>query len=108
VRRPPASHAFLHAVDHSPITGSGKSVWTYRLLTQLAASREAIIAGLDPSGLLFRPFVGSKHAEWQVSGVADPEAFAKLLRRLVDEMDYRIRHLRECLINGGFGLGLMR
>jgi S-DNA-T family DNA segregation ATPase FtsK/SpoIIIE len=75
------------------ITGSGKSVWTYRLLTQLASYREALIAGLDPSGLLFRPFAGSKHAEWQVSGVGDPEAFAKLLRRLVDEMDYRIRHL---------------
>jgi hypothetical protein len=75
------------------ITGSGKSVWTYRLLTQLASYREVLLTGIDPSGLLFRPFAGSRHADWQVSGVADPDAFTKLLRRLVDEMDHRIRTL---------------
>jgi S-DNA-T family DNA segregation ATPase FtsK/SpoIIIE len=75
------------------VTRSGKSVWTYGLLSQLARSPEVLIAGCDPSGLLFRPFVGTKHEELQVSGVSDPEAFAKVLEGLVNEMDDRIRYL---------------
>jgi S-DNA-T family DNA segregation ATPase FtsK/SpoIIIE len=74
-------------------TGSGKSIWTYGLLSQLARRPDVLVAGCDPSGLLFRPFAGSRHADWQASGVADPEAFGKVLRRLVDEMDQRILEL---------------
>jgi S-DNA-T family DNA segregation ATPase FtsK/SpoIIIE len=51
------------------------------------------VAGCDPSGLLFRPFADSRHADWQASGVADPEAFAKVLTQLVYEMDRRILEL---------------
>jgi S-DNA-T family DNA segregation ATPase FtsK/SpoIIIE len=77
------------------VTRSGKSVWTYGLLSQLARFADVLIAGCDPSGLLFRPFVGTKHEEVQVSGVSDPEAFGKLLDALTLEMDDRIRHLEE-------------
>jgi hypothetical protein len=80
---------FTHVVVQGA-TGSGKSVWTYGLLSQLAGRLDVLVTGCDPSGLLFRPFVGSRHADWQASGVADPERFAKVLISLVDEMDERI------------------
>lgn len=83
-----------HAIVQG-VTRSGKSVWTYGLLAQLAWDRRVTVAGCDPTGLLFRPFAGSRHAEWQVSGVADPTAHLALLGRLVDEMDQRIATLPE-------------
>jgi len=71
-------------------TGSGKSSWTYGQLSDAAACPDVLVAGLDPSGLLWRPFAGTRHAGWQVSGLtADLAAHEKLLRRLVDEMDRR-------------------
>lgn len=75
------------------VTRSGKSVLTYGVLAQLAADSAVIVAGCDPTGLLWRPFAGSRHAEWQVSGVGDPKAHELLLLRLVEEMDARIRDL---------------
>lgn len=75
------------------VTRSGKSVFTYGVLAQLAADPAAIVAGCDPTGLLWRPFAGSRHADWQVSGVADHRAHEALLARLVDEMDRRIAAL---------------
>lgn len=81
-----------HAIVQG-VTRSGKSVWSYGLLAQLAWDRRATVAGCDPTGLLFRPFAGSRHADWQVSGVADPGAHLALLARLVEEMDQRIATL---------------
>lgn len=75
------------------VTRSGKSVWTYGLLAQLAGQPDIIVAGLDPTGLLWRPFAGSRHAEWHVSGLADPQAHVRLLTRLCDDMDARIANL---------------
>lgn len=75
------------------VTRSGKSVWTYGLLAQLAGRPDVLVAGLDPTGLLWRPFAGSRHADWQVSGLDELAAHEKLLARVVDEMDRRIREL---------------
>lgn len=72
------------------VTRSGKSVWTYGLLAQLAADPLVTVCGSDPTGLLWRPFVGTRHAALQVSGVDDPGAHEALLQALVDDMDARI------------------
>lgn len=83
-----APHAIVQGV-----TRSGKSVWTYGLLAQLAPVEHVLVAGVDPTGLLWRPFAGSRHAKWQTSGLRDLEAHTDLLGRLVDEMDQRITDL---------------
>jgi hypothetical protein len=71
-------------------TRSGKSAFCYWLLTQMASAPDLLIAGSDPTGLLLRPFAGTVHQPWQVTGMADPDAHLKLLRDLVTEMDRRI------------------
>ncbi|MBW0114934.1 hypothetical protein [Pseudonocardia abyssalis] len=75
------------------VTRSGKSVWTYSLLAQLCREPDVLVTGSDPTGLLWRPFVGSRHAKHQVSGLDSIDQHEKLLLRLVDEMDQRIRDL---------------
>ena len=75
------------------VTRSGKSVFTYGVLAQLAADPLVTLCGCDPTGLLWRPFAGTRHAAWQVSGVADPAAHEELLLRLVEDMDARIADL---------------
>lgn len=75
------------------VTRSGKSVWTYGLLGQLAHRPDVLITGCDPTGLLWRPFAGTRHADWQASGLTDLGAAEKVLRRVVDEMDDRIADL---------------
>jgi DNA segregation ATPase FtsK/SpoIIIE, S-DNA-T family len=72
-------------------TGSGKSVFTYGLIGQMLSTPEVLLAISDPSGLLTRPFEGTDHAPWQVSGTSEPDAHVWLLERLVHEMDTRIR-----------------
>jgi hypothetical protein len=74
-------------------TGSGKSVFVYGLLAQLVTAPDLLIAMSDPTGLLARPFAGTVHEEWQVSGTADIAAHVDLLERLVDLMDQRIETL---------------
>ena len=71
-------------------TRSGKSVFVYGLLAQLARRTDVLVTGVDPTGLVFRPFAGTRHADWQVSGLRDVAAVEKLLTRVVDEMDRRI------------------
>jgi DNA segregation ATPase FtsK/SpoIIIE-like protein len=73
-------------------TGSGKSIFVYGLLGQLVRAPNLLIALSDPTGLLARPFHGTVHHEWQVSG-SDPEHHADLLEQLVDTMDQRIATL---------------
>lgn len=75
------------------VTRSGKSVFTYSLLAQLCREPDIRITGCDPTGLLWRPFAGSRHAPFQVSGLGSIDAHETLLVRLVDEMDQRIRDL---------------
>lgn len=75
-------------------TGSGKSVWTYGQLAAAAPDPGVLVCGLDPTGLLWRPFTGSRHAPWQVSGLSeDLDAHVELLGRLVEEMDRRIAEM---------------
>lgn len=85
-------HRGAHTIVQG-VTRSGKSVWTYGALAQLAAQPDVLVAGCDPTGLLWRPFAMSRHAGWQVSGLADLDAHETLLTRLVQEMDRRIREL---------------
>jgi hypothetical protein len=72
-------------------TRSGKSRWTYGFLAQLAGCPDIVIAGSDVTGLLLRPFAGTRHARMQTLGSADPERHAQRLEQLVAEMDRRIR-----------------
>lgn len=72
------------------VTRSGKSVWTYGVLAQFAADPCVRLAGIDPTGLLWRPFAGSRHEPCLVSGLRDLTRHERLLAGLVDEMDQRI------------------
>ena len=69
-------------------TGGGKSVFLYSILGQLADRRRAgfplQIDGIDPSGILLRPFPGS------VLGLTSPTAVEHYLTDAVREMDKRI------------------
>lgn len=76
-------------------TRSGKSVFAYAMLTQLAACDSVIIAGADPSGILLAPFVGTRHEPWQALGTRNPERVLEVLGRAVDEMDRRTALLGE-------------
>jgi hypothetical protein len=79
-----------HAIAQGQ-TGSGKSHWLYGQLAALAGRRDVLVAGVDPSGLLFAPWAGHPGAEWRASGLADGLADAlRVLRALVDEMDRRL------------------
>jgi len=75
------------------VTRSGKSVLSYALLAQLAAERECLVAGLDPTGLLLRPFADTRHAKHQALGLADIDAHEAVLVELVATMDRRIAEL---------------
>jgi S-DNA-T family DNA segregation ATPase FtsK/SpoIIIE len=74
-------------------TGSGKSRWLYGVIPQLAARPDVLLAGADPTGLLLRPFTGTRHDVWMTSGMAEPLAHVELLERLVVEMDRRVLEL---------------
>lgn len=75
-------------------TRSGKSVWCYSVLGQLAGLPDVLITGSDPSGLLLgRPYEGTAHRLWQAVGTRDVVAHVALLARLVEEMDRRIEGL---------------
>ncbi|WP_075334958.1 hypothetical protein [Pseudonocardia sp. Ae717_Ps2] len=52
-------------------TRSGKSVWCYSALAQLARLDDVLIAGSDLSGLLLGVLRGYRHHEWQATGSAD-------------------------------------
>jgi hypothetical protein len=72
-------------------TRSGKSRWVYGLLAQLAGAPDVVIAGSDNTGVLLRPFTGSRHASWQALGADDLEEHVTVLEALVSEMNTRIQ-----------------
>ncbi|ALE72592.1 hypothetical protein AD006_12390 [Pseudonocardia sp. EC080610-09] len=88
-------------------TGSGKSSFAYSLLAQVAerakAGEPVKISGVDPSGVLLRPFlewqptgpprgsVSSGHLPGVVLGLSDPAAIERKMTELVGEMDRRIK-----------------
>lgn len=90
----------LEAIQHIVIqgqTGSGKSRFTYKLLTQLAGRPDVRISGSDVTGILFRPFQGTRHHEHLALGSSKPEEHAEVLEALVAEMDDRIARMPERL-----------
>lgn len=74
-------------------TGSGKSRWAYGWLSQLATCDDVIISGSDVSGVLLRPFVGTRHGDHLALGTADLADHAEVLEVLVKEMDERIARI---------------
>ena len=77
-------------------TGSGKSWWTYAQLAALAPRPDVRVVGLDPTGLLWRPWGDSPGHEWRVSGLgADLLEHRRVLRALCEEMDRRLKLLPE-------------
>ena len=75
-------------------TGSGKSWACYSLLAQLASRPDVLIAGCDPSGVLLRPFAGTRHEGWQCSG-SDVEKHLTVLRAVEVELDERLTMMPE-------------
>jgi S-DNA-T family DNA segregation ATPase FtsK/SpoIIIE len=80
-------------VSHMIVQGStrsGKSRFLYGLLVQLVERDDVLICGSDVTGLLFRPFSGTRHAELQAAGTRSLEEHAIVLEHLVKIMDDRI------------------
>lgn len=73
------------------VTRSGKSGWLYAQLAQLARRDHTVVAGSDPSGLLWRPWAAHRDPGLRVGGLASVEAHAALLERLIADMDRRIK-----------------
>ena len=71
-------------------TRAGKSWFAYAVLAQLAGDPRVRVAGVDPSGLLLRPWTMGRHAPWVCAGLADLGAVEATLGALVDEMDRRL------------------
>ncbi|MEK6440124.1 hypothetical protein [Pseudonocardia sp. T1-2H] len=71
-------------------TRSGKSAWLYSVLAQLSERQRAgyplTIGGIDPSGILLRPFSAGN----VVLGLSSPAAVESHLVALVADMDARI------------------
>lgn len=83
----------LSDVTHGIMQGatrSGKSWAAYMFLAQLARRRDVDIAGIDPTGLLLRPW-GPHPCGWRVCGTDAPERYEAALTGVVDEMDRRIK-----------------
>lgn len=75
-------------------TGSGKSVFTYGALAALAGRRDIQVVGIDPTGLLWRPWAGLPGADRRVSGLADGlTEHRRVLRELCQTMDDRLASL---------------
>lgn len=70
-------------------TRSGKSRWTYGMLSQLAGCRDVLIGGSDITGLLARAFASTRHGPLWASGTADLEAHVATLESFTAEMDRR-------------------
>ncbi|MEJ2860560.1 hypothetical protein [Actinomycetospora flava] len=79
-----------HAVVQGS-TGSGKSWWLYGALSAHAGDPLVTVAGIDPSGLLWRPWTGLDGAELRVSGLAgDLTEHVAALEALCSRMDERL------------------
>ena len=71
--------------------GSGKSAFTYALLSQLAAADDVLITGSDITGLVLgRAWNNTRHGIHQATGTDDLEEHAALLEDLVGVMDARL------------------
>lgn len=72
-------------------TGRGKSTLLYSQLAPLAGRADVRVAGVDPSGLVFRPWAGAPSADLRVSGLAgNLTEHIQVLTRLCEVMDERL------------------
>lgn len=75
-------------------SGGGKSTFTYGQLAPLAGLPSVQVAGIDPSGLLWRPWAGARGTEWRVSGLGgDLAEHTRVLTELCGEIDRRLQLL---------------
>lgn len=85
-------------------TGSGKSWFVYSQLAALAPRRDVLVVGLDPSGVIWRPWADAPGEKWRVSGLrGDLTEHRRVLAELCDEMDRRLALLpddRDVLATG--------
>lgn len=68
-------------------TGAGKSVFLYQQVAALAGRDDVRVAGVDPTGLIWKPWPDDP---WRVSGLRDLDDVRRVLRELVAEMDARL------------------
>ena len=75
-------------------SGSGKSIGTYGLLSQLAEAPDVMVTGSDITNLLLAPWAEhTRSSGWQTCGTAVPAKHVEILERLVTKMDQRIREM---------------
>ena len=75
------------------MTRSGKSVLVYSLLAPLAACDNVRICGVDPTGILLKPWQEHPGSEYRHLGGKDLQHAADVLASLCDEMDRRIQDM---------------
>lgn len=87
----------LHGAPwHVAIQGasrSGKSALVYALLASVSVQAQhgrMVLAGVDPTGILFKPFAGYPGEQLRASGLSDETAISEVVRGLVAEMENRI------------------
>lgn len=88
----------LRAMSHLLVQGqtrSGKSRWTYGFLSQVAGCSDVRVSGSDISGILLRPFIGTRHDELLALGGDDLERHAWVLEQLVAVMNDRLSRMPE-------------
>lgn len=72
-------------------TGRGKSTFLYGQLAALAGRADVLVVGIDPSGLVFRPWAGALGADLRVSGLAgNLTEHITVLTKLCEVMDDRL------------------
>jgi S-DNA-T family DNA segregation ATPase FtsK/SpoIIIE len=72
-------------------TGGGKSMGMYSMLAQLAEAPDIRITGVDPTGLLLRPWANRwRDIPSPALGTATPFGYLSTLDKVVAEMDRRI------------------
>jgi hypothetical protein len=72
------------------MTRSGKSRWVYSVLAQVAGCPDLVVAGSDNTGILLRPFVDTRHAEYQALGSDHLDHHVELFEGLVETMQLRV------------------
>ena len=72
---------------------SGKSVLVYSLLAPLAACDNVRICGVDPTGIMLKPWQEHPGSEYRHLGGKDLQHAADVLASLCDEMDRRIQDM---------------
>lgn len=84
---------------HAIVTGqtrSGKSVWSYSFLSQLATEPFVRVVGVDLTGILLGPFQQRGLSDpWIVTDGGDLDAVLVFMRQLVEEMNRRNRLLSD-------------